>query len=168
MAGSMTMPTSEARPAEPGPALQFWSVVLPVLKCALCPACLSILGGIFAGARLGFVGSERFHGALLAAALLADLFILRAAMKHHQSRWPLAMCLCGSAVALMGHLFAEPLEYVGFALLMGAAVQNVILLRRHRTHRGACCEHDARLHRSPAHERSVHDAPAPGYQRSAQ
>lgn len=147
------MAMSEARSAGPGAALQFWSFVLPVLKCALCPACLSILGGVFAGARMGFVGSERFHGALLAVALLADVFILRGGMKHHQSRWPLVLCAGGGAIALLGHLVAEPLEYLGFALLMAAAVQNVVLLRRHRKHGGACCEHDARTHATtPAHE----------------
>jgi len=155
------MATSEARTAQPGLALQVWSFILPVLKCALCPACLSLFGGLFAGARLGFLEIERFHGGLIAVALVADLFILRAAMKHHQSRWPLILCVSGGVIALAGHLIAEPLEYVGFVLLFTAAVQNVILLRRHRRHGGACCAHDAhhahdaqhaRLHHSAAHD----------------
>ena len=146
------MRTSEVRSSELGRAIQLWSFVLPVLKCALCPACLSLFGGLFAGARLGLVDTERFHGGLIAVALVADLFILRAAMKHHRSRWPLIVCIFGGIIAAAGHLIAGPLEYLGFALLMLAAVQNVILLRRHRRHGGACCEHDAALHRGVAHE----------------
>jgi|SRR5688572_20770816 hypothetical protein len=149
----MIMATTEIRAATASPALQLWSLLLPVLKCAVCPACLSLFGGLFAGARIGFLGSERFHGALLAVALLADLFILRAAAKHHRNRWPLVLCIVGGAVAVAGHFVAEEMEYAGFALLMAAAIQNVVLLRRHRHQGGACCEHDARTHATtPAHE----------------
>jgi hypothetical protein len=104
------------------------------------------------GARIGFLGSERFHGALLAVALLADLLILRAAAKHHHSRWPLGLCILGGAVAVAGHFVAESLEYAGFALLMAAAVQNVVLLRRHRQQGGACCDHEHGHAATPAHE----------------
>ena len=127
----------------PSRAIQFWSFVLPVLKCAVCPACLSIFGGLFAGARMGFLGDERFHGSIIAVALVADFFILRAAMQHHKSRWPLALCLAGGAIAILGHFTAEVVELSGFGLLMVAAIQNVVLLRRHRREGGSCCAHEA-------------------------
>ena len=151
------MATTEVRAATASPALQLWSLLLPVLKCAVCPACLGIFGGLFAGARIGFLGSERFHGVLLAVALLADLFILRAAARHYRNRWPLVLCIIGGAVAVAGHYIAEAMEYAGFALLMAAAVQNVVLLRRHRHQGGPCCaDHEHGHAARPVHESVLH------------
>lgn len=130
-------------PSEPRRAVQFWSFALPVLKCAVCPACLSLFGGVFAGARLGFVGSEGFHGSVLAVALVADFFILGAAMRHHQSRGPMILCLSGGVLALAGHLIAPSLEFVGFGLMMLAAAYNLFLLRRRRSQDSCCCTQEA-------------------------
>lgn len=129
-----------ASPA-PSRSLQLWSLLLPLLKCAVCPACLSVLGGAVAGARLGILGDERLHGSLLLVALLGDVILLRAAWRHHGSRWPLLTCLVGGALALAGHVTYEAVEYAGFGLLMVAAVQNIVLLRRHRAEAGGCCAH---------------------------
>lgn len=139
MVWSMNMEMSSERPSQ---AVQFWSFALPVLKCAVCPACLSIFGGLFAGARLGFLGDERFHGSIIAIALVADFFILRAAMRHHKNRWPLGLCLGGGVVAIVGHFTAETVEFIGFGLLMLAAIHNVVLLRRHHREDGSCCAHE--------------------------
>ena len=135
----------------PSGALQFWSFVLPVLKCAVCPACLSLFGGFFAGARMGFIGLEPFHGWIIAVALVADFFILHAAMKHHENRWPLVLCISGGALAVLGHFATEMVEYLGFALLMVAAFYNVYLLRQHRKEGGACCAHDHHQAERPSH-----------------
>lgn len=102
-----------------------------------------MLGGVFAGARMGFVGDERFHGALIAVALVADFFILRAALRHHHNRWPLWLCVLGGGLAVIGHLTSEAIELTGFALLMAAALVNMVLMRRHRHEGGACCAHEA-------------------------
>lgn len=93
---------------------------------------------------MGFLGDERFHGGVIVFALVADFFILRAAMKHHKSRVPLGLCLAGGVVAVVGHFTLEAVEFTGFGLLMLAAVQNVVLLRRHRREGGSCCSHDAK------------------------
>jgi hypothetical protein len=144
---------TEPRPGAPTAAVQFLSFALPVLKCAVCPACLSVLGGLFAGARMGLLGDERVHGSIIALALVADFFILRAAMRHHGSRWPLLLCLAGVAVAVLGHFTAEAVELIGFGILMLAAVQNVVLLRRHRKQGGSCCTHEVGAHvGGPHHE----------------
>ncbi|MDD9944659.1 MAG: hypothetical protein OXU20_26675 [Myxococcales bacterium] len=135
--------TTEASLATNTRAVQFWSFVLPVLKCAICPACLSVFGGLFAGARMGFLGDERVHGSLIAFALVADLVILQAAIRHHGNRWPLGLCVAGGAIAVLGHVTAEALELAGFGLLILAAVQNVVLLRRHKRAGGNCCAHAA-------------------------
>ena len=143
----------EMSDTRPGRAVQFWSFALPVIKCLVCPACLSVFGGLFAGARLGFLGDERFHGGIIAVALIADFFILRAAMQHHGNRWPLGLCLAGGAIAILGHFSAEVVEFIGFGLLMLAAIYNVVLLRRHRREGGSCCAHEAHAQGGgPIHE----------------
>lgn len=141
------LPTTVA--SRPSGSLQLWSFILPVLKCAICPACLGMFGGVFAGARVALLGDERFHGGIIAVALALDLFILRAAMQHHQNRWPLFTCIAGGALVGAGHFIAEPLEYAGLALLFFAAVQNVILLGRHRRAGGTCCPHDVHAQGTP-------------------
>lgn len=70
---------------------------------------------------------------VIAAALVADFFILRAAKTHHKSRSPMWLCVTGAISAVAGHLLSELLELVGFSLLIAAAIQNFVLLRRHRT-----------------------------------
>ena len=148
--GALIMAMSSEHPSR---AVQFWSFALPVLKCAVCPACLSIFGGLFAGARMGFLGDERLHGGIIAIALVADFFILRAALRHHRNWWPLGLCLGGGTVAIVGHFTAEVVEFAGFALLMLAAIHNVVLLRRHRREGASCCAHEPHARAGgPIHE----------------
>jgi hypothetical protein len=134
--------THGALDAQPRPWLRAGAVVLPILKCAVCPACLSIFGSVFAGARLGFVESERWHGVIILVALVADFGILWASTRHHARYGPLALCVAGAAIAVVGHLFSELVEYAGFALLLGAGLWNLALLRRHRRAAGSCCAHE--------------------------
>lgn len=133
--------------ASPSSAIQFWSLALPVLKCAVCPACLSLFGGLVAGARMGFLADEHVHGSIMAAALVADFFILRTALRHHNNRWPMALCIAGAMTAVVGHVTSETVEFAGFGLLFLAAIQNVVLLRRHRRDGGSCCAHDGVIQR---------------------
>ena len=124
--------------------LQAGGFVLPIVKCAVCPVCLSLFGGVFAGARLGLLGDERLHILVIMAAVVLDLLILKAAARHHKSVLPVWLCGTGGFLALMGHFTVETLEYAGFALLIVAAIANLVLLRRHRKHGGPCCAHELR------------------------
>lgn len=116
-------------------------MALPLLKCLICPACLSVFGGLLAGARIGFMVNEQMHASILAVALVADVFILRAALRHHHNRWPLVLCLGGAIIAVLGHFWSEALEMLGLGSLVAAAFLNVFLLRRHRREAGSCCAH---------------------------
>jgi hypothetical protein len=127
---------------EPGIGLRIGAVALPILKCAVCPACLGVLGSLFAGARIGLMGDERFHGALILVALIADLIILRASVRHHARGGPLWLCVVGASCAIAGHLSWEPVEYAGFLLLLASGLWNLALLRAHRRAGGSCCAHD--------------------------
>jgi hypothetical protein len=128
----------------PGTLAQLGSMLLPVLRCALCPACLGAFGGLLAGTRLGLLQDERFHGAFVMAALVVDLVILRAAFVHHKKGGPLFVCAFGALFAIVGHFFAEELEFLGLLVLVGAALWNVLLLRRHRREGHGCCPHESR------------------------
>jgi hypothetical protein len=135
------MQTTTRSQAAPGTLLQISAILLPVLRCALCPLCLGTLGGVLAGARVGFLQDERFHGVFILVALVADAFILRAAFAHHRRSGPLLLCLGGALLAVAGHFVAEAVEYVGLGALLVAALWNVVLLRRHRSGGAACCAH---------------------------
>lgn len=128
-----------------GPSLwlRIGAVALPVLKCAVCPACLGLVGSLLAGARMGFLEDERVHGAILVFALVADVAILGASLRHHRRYSPLALCAAGALLAVGGHIAGEVVEYVGFALLFAAGIWNLMLLRRHHQHGGDCCGHDS-------------------------
>ena len=121
--------------------LRVGAILLPIVKCAVCPACLSIFGSLFAGARFGFVQLEPWHELVILVALIADFAVLGASFRHHRRGTPLWLCAAGAALIVLGHLFAESLESLGFALLLVAGIANVVLLRRHHRHTGNCCDH---------------------------
>jgi hypothetical protein len=127
---------------EPSLWLRLGAVALPILKCAVCPACLSIFGSVFAGARLGFLYDEGWHATVILVALAADVAILGASMRHHSRRGPLWLCAGGAVLAVGGHFFVEVVEYLGFAVLLAAGIWNAVLLRRHRHEADSCCAHD--------------------------
>lgn len=139
----MTLPAVHAPGHQRGPGrvLQALSLALPVIKCLACPACLSVIGGVFAGARFGFHISEQTHLSVLVVALAVDVGILSAAARHHESRRPLQLCLLGGALAFAGHFTHVAVEYLGFALLIAGATYNIVLMRQHRAHGGTCCAH---------------------------
>jgi hypothetical protein len=128
----------------PGAWLHVGSLLAPVLKCAFCPVCLGLFGGALAGARLGFLSDERVHLALITVAIVFDVAILGAAFRHHRRRAPLVLCAVGALTALGGHLGSGlvQLEYLGFGVLMVAAIWNVVLLRIHHQSVTSCCAHD--------------------------
>ena len=121
--------------------LRVGAIVLPVLKCALCPACLSIFGSVLAGTRIGLLDNERVHAPIILVALIADFGILGASMRHHSRRGPIALCALGAMLAVFGHFAMELVEYAGFGILLGAGIWNTVLLRRHHQAGSTCCAH---------------------------
>jgi hypothetical protein len=127
----------------PGLWLQLGSLLLPILKCALCPMCLGIIGSAVAGARFAFLADERLHGGLLLGALVADAAILARSRRHHGQWGPLVVCAVGAVLAAAGHflLTTEALELAGFAVLMVSSIWNARLLWVHRRSHPSCCAH---------------------------
>ena len=144
----MAMQTESLAPEQPqvnasGTALQALSVALPIFKCAACPACLSLWGTLFAGARVGVFEDERAHALVLLLAVVVDFAILGASLRHHGSRGPLIVCAAGAVLALGGHFVGEAVEYAGLAVLMGVGLWNFLLLRAHQHRPGGCCSPEA-------------------------
>ena len=140
----MAMHTESHAPQRPqvnasGTALQALSVALPIFKCAACPACLSLWGTLFAGARIGAFEDERAHALVLLLAVVVDFVVLGASLRHHGSHGPLIVCAAGAVLALGGHFVGETVEYAGLAVLMGVGVWNLRLLRAHRHRPDGCC-----------------------------
>lgn len=133
-------PSTQEPVARPSRSLQLASLVLPLVKCALCPLCLGLLGPAVAGTGLGFLEDERWHGAAFVLAAVGAGVILGLARRHHRQPGPLALGALAVLVALAGHLSElGPLEVAGYAALMAAGLWNVVLLRRHRARGDACC-----------------------------
>jgi hypothetical protein len=134
--------------SRPSRWLQLGSVLLPVLKCAVCPVCLGLFGTALAGARIGFLADERLHAYLILVALVADVAILGVSHRHHRRWAPILLCAAGTAALAAGHFGGEAItmEYAGFGLLMAASLWNMRLISRHRARGGPCCAHHATVH----------------------
>lgn len=126
-------------------------MLLPLLKCAICPACLSLYGGLFASARLGAAGFGHLPAWLLGVALVADVVILYLAFRHHRKPGPIMVCLGAGLLVIMGHVAAdEVLELAGFVALIATAFWNWWLLRKHHRAPESTCNHCAHHHSARA------------------
>jgi hypothetical protein len=107
---------------------------VPVLACAVCPACLTTYAKLFSVLGVGFGLSEFHHLMLLVVAISASIGVSAWRSWRTRRRWPIAIALTGSALVATGH-FAGDLHYVEWAgvlvLLVGGLVG-----RRGRVDRG--------------------------------
>lgn len=121
--------------------LQVGSVLLPIVKCLVCPLCLGLFGTALAEVSANHMFDERLHRALCAFAVIAGLVILAPSFRHHLRPEPLALWAAGSALAVSGHVFeVQAQESLGFALLMAGSLANLVLLRRCADVTLACCD----------------------------
>ncbi|HEY3666162.1 MAG TPA: hypothetical protein VGL19_09190, partial [Polyangiaceae bacterium] len=88
--------------ARPGRASML-TVLLPLLVCAFCPACLTLWGPLLASLGLGFALPEAAHPAGIAVALLVAL--VPAALRARRAKvWrPLLLVAAGAAVLVATH-----------------------------------------------------------------
>jgi len=109
-----------------------WASLLPVLACAVCPACLTTYAKVLSVFGIGFGLSELQHLVLLVIAISASVAV--SAWRSWRSRrsWPLAIALTGSTLVLIGH-FAGDLHAVEWAgvvvLLLGGLSEQFRLMR---------------------------------------
>jgi len=120
-----------ARPASGG-GTGWGSALLPMLACAVCPACLTTYAKVLSvfGVSLGF--DAALHHRLLVAALASSLGISGWRSWRQRRVWPLAVAVAGTALVAAGHALGElhALEWGGMLLLLGGAWAEHYRLRR--------------------------------------
>jgi hypothetical protein len=120
--------------AEPSPSAGIWSTVLPVLACAVCPACLTTYAKLFSVLGVGFGLSEIHHLLLLAVAIGASVGL--SAWRSWRTRriWPIAVALTGSLLVVAGHVSGDlpVLEWAGVLVLLSGGLTEHLRLRRGR------------------------------------
>lgn len=100
--------------------------LLPVLACAVCPACLTTYAKLLSVAGTAWL-SDTHHLVLLGVALSASLGLSAARTVRTRRAWPLATALTGGALLLAGHFGGEApvLEWLGvLTLLVGGLVEH--------------------------------------------
>jgi hypothetical protein len=110
----------------------WWSLLLPILACALCPACVTTYAKVFAVLGVGFGLSETQHVALLVVALAGSLGVSAWRTVRTGRRWPLSVAVVGATAVVIGHAVpsAHLLEWVGVAILLAGGLTEHFRLRR--------------------------------------
>jgi hypothetical protein len=107
-------------PEAPEASAGIWSALLPVLACALCPACLTTYTKLLSlvGSSLHF--DEALHHVLLAVALALSVGVSAWRSWRSGRAWPLLLAVGGSALVAGGHLLHElhVLEWAGVLVLL--------------------------------------------------
>jgi FtsH-binding integral membrane protein len=106
----------------------WWSALLPILACALCPACISAWAPLLATAGLGLALTESHHTALLLGAIAVSLVVAVWRARRTQAWVPLLLTTTGGASMLAGHLLDDNVLLAGLGALcfLSAAALGVL------------------------------------------
>ena len=119
-------------PKTTAPNASMWSAILPVLACAVCPACLTTYAKLFSVLGVGFGLSEFHHLVLLVVAISMSIGV--SAWRSWRTRrvWPIAIALTGSALVATGHFAGDlhAVEWAGVLLLLVGRLTEHFRLRR--------------------------------------
>ena len=111
-----------------------WAAVVPILTCAVCPACLPGYAKLLAFLGVGISLKESTHHVLLASAIFVSLAV-SAWRGRRLGRWgPFATVLLGSSLLGLGHMLQEsrPLLWGGVAVLLGGTIWERSIWKRSR------------------------------------
>jgi hypothetical protein len=96
-----------------------WATVVPVLACAVCPACVSTYAKVFATIGVAAALSERQHLALLVFAVITSVAVSAYRSWRSRRAWPVLVAVAGCTFLSAGHLLeANALEWLGMAILI--------------------------------------------------
>lgn len=123
---------THVRAETPKSGASIWAALLPVLACAVCPACLATYTKLLslAGVSLGF--DEALHDLLMAVALTVSVGVSAWRSWRTGRAWPLLVAVGGSALVAGGHLLGEfqVLEWAGVLVLLTGGLSEHFRLRR--------------------------------------
>lgn len=108
--------------------------ILPILACALCPACIGVWAQVLSAVGMGFVMTEAQHHVLLAVAISVALSM--SVYRYARTRFvgPFVLTIAGCLSLGGSHLFAEEnhlFSWLSIAIILGAS------LWQRRAERGA-------------------------------
>lgn len=114
------------------PAPGLWGSLLPVLACAVCPACVATYAKLFSLAGVSVGLTEGQHAILLTAAVAVSVVASGWRAWRARRAWPLAVALAGATLVVAGHRFGEVawLEWAGVAVLLSGGLVEHVRLRR--------------------------------------
>ncbi|MBC7170846.1 MAG: hypothetical protein H5U40_00375 [Polyangiaceae bacterium] len=120
------------RAPKAAPNTGLWAAVLPVLACAVCPACLTTYAKLFSVLGVGFGLSEFHHLVLLVVAISASIGVSAWRSWGTRRVWPISVALTGSALVATGHLAGDlhAVEWAGVLTLLAGGLTEHFRLRR--------------------------------------
>jgi hypothetical protein len=108
-----------------------WASVLPLLACAVCPACLSAYAKILSALGVGLVLTETQHAVIMSLAVASSVAVSAWRTKRTGRAWPLAVSVSGASLVVVGHLSERSaLEWSGVLILLVGGLLEMPLIRR--------------------------------------
>lgn len=109
-----------------------WASVIPILACAVCPACIATYAKVFSllGVSVGL--SELHHTVLLGIAIAVSTLVSAWRSVRTRRIWPVAFATLGASLVLAGHVRGElhALEWAGVLTLLGSGLVEQLRLRK--------------------------------------
>lgn len=132
--GAIELGGEEGRDAPPS----LWASILPVLACAVCPACIASYSSALSAVGISATLGEAYHHYFLAVALLVTLGLQAYRAHRTQRRAPLVAAIVGSTLLVGGHALDDSgfaawsplLVWAGVAVLLGSSIVDVVRTRR--------------------------------------
>jgi hypothetical protein len=120
-----------AAKGKPEATLSRWSLLLPLLACAICPACLATYAKLLSLLGVGVGMTESQHLFVLGTAVLVSVVVSGLRSWRSGRWWPLAFALSGTALIVVGHLAEalHALEWAGVLVLMVGGLSEHFRLR---------------------------------------
>ncbi|WP_426752633.1 MerC domain-containing protein [Myxococcus sp. Y35] len=101
-----------------------WSVLVPLLACAVCPACLSTYAQVLSFVGVGLSLTESVHQVMLAVAVTVSLAVSGWRFRRLRRLGPLLATAAGCALLVLGHALEENpvLTWGGVAVLLAGGL----------------------------------------------
>ena len=109
-----------------------WTTVLPILACAVCPACMATYAKLFSLLGVGVGLSELHHTVLLVLAIGVSTLVSAWRSVRTRRIWPVGLAVLGASLVIAGHVRGElhALEWAGVLTLLGSGVVEHVRLRK--------------------------------------
>jgi hypothetical protein len=105
--------------------------LLPVLACAVCPACLSAYAKVLSAVGVGLVLTETQHAVIMTVAVASSVGVSGWRSWRARRAWPFLVSLTGAALVVAGHLVeVGAVEWAGVLVLLVGGLAEMPLLRR--------------------------------------